>query len=427
MSAMQRGLVCAFSSAVFLAGCSDALTTVDADSGSKPVIEDYDVGSPDKPESSTSAAIVNGSDASAGEYPWAVYAGGCGGTLIGEEWVMTAAHCASEFGVGAYVNIGGLNVSAMVQGSEGEWRQVAQRSCHSSYQSNTEDYDYCLVRLSQPSNQTPVSIDTSGSSHAGTNAVVVGWGTLYSNGPTPDRLQEATVPVLDQSTCNQAYGGEITNRMMCAGYLQGGIDSCQGDSGGPLVSAVTGQLIGVVSWGYGCAEQGYPGVYARISEVTDWICDTTDDGALGCAGTSEPDTGSGDDSGSDGGDSGGSAGGDTGDCGAANPSWIGDGYCDGGEYNTEACGYDGGDCCAATCVPGDYACGSNGYDCVDEPAVGACTAPRPDWIGDGYCDRDPAYNNEACGYDGGDCCEETCQDSAYGCGANGYQCLDSDL
>ena len=79
------------------------------------------------------------------------------------------------------------------------------------------------------------------------------------------------MPTVNQKECNKAYSdfGGVTDRMLCAGYQQGGKDACQGDSGGPLVA--DGKLVGVVSWGYGCAQAGYPGVYSRVAVVRDWV------------------------------------------------------------------------------------------------------------------------------------------------------------
>uniref|UniRef100_A0A3B4FLN3 Serine protease 56 n=1 Tax=Pundamilia nyererei TaxID=303518 RepID=A0A3B4FLN3_9CICH len=95
-------------------------------------------------------------------------------------------------------------------------------------------------------------------------------------GPSADVVMEAKVPLLPQSTCKSALGKElVTNTMLCAGYLSGGIDSCQGDSGGPLIyqDRISGrfQLHGITSWGDGCGEKGKPGVYTRVSAFSDWI------------------------------------------------------------------------------------------------------------------------------------------------------------
>ncbi|XP_042160341.1 trypsin-2-like [Oncorhynchus tshawytscha] len=85
-------------------------------------------------------------------------------------------------------------------------------------------------------------------------------------------LQCLNIPILSYSDCNNSYPGMITNAMFCAGYLEGGKNSCQGDSGGPVVC--NGELQGVVSWGYGCAELGNPGVYAKVCIFNDWLTST---------------------------------------------------------------------------------------------------------------------------------------------------------
>ena len=110
---------------------------------------------------------------------------------------------------------------------------------------------------------------------AGACAVVSGWGALASDGGIPDRLQAVNLPLVSEAECRQAYPGQITGGMICAGLPEGGRDSCQGDSGGPLVvrglSERHWQLAGVVSWGAGCAEPGLYGVYARVATYLDWI------------------------------------------------------------------------------------------------------------------------------------------------------------
>ena len=114
----------------------------------------------------------------------------------------------------------------------------------------------------------------------GAKAVVSGWGALapHSNSTHikhPQHLQDVTVTVTSNDKCGEYPRDEITDKMMCA--HNPGKDSCQGDSGGPLVTAINGRytLIGVVSWGYGCALPDYPGVYARVTTVLDWIKDKT--------------------------------------------------------------------------------------------------------------------------------------------------------
>lgn len=224
--------------------------------------------------------IVGGITATDGNQDWMVWFNGCGGTLISDSWIMTAAHCTPSIGDTAY--IGGYTQSGMFAGTSGESRTLDSVTCHPSYSGN--DYDYCLVHVSSPSTKTPIAIDVGTSDHAGENSVVLGWGTTSFGGSDSETLLEVTVPVVTNAVCNASYGG-ITDRMICAGLAAGGIDSCQGDSGGPLVNAARDALIGVVSFGNGCALPNFYGVYARVSDQSAWVCTTTSDEAIGCAAT----------------------------------------------------------------------------------------------------------------------------------------------
>jgi trypsin len=111
---------------------------------------------------------------------------------------------------------------------------------------------------------------------AGTASVVSGWGTLSSGSSSlPTQLQAVTVNIVSSSECSSAYSsyGGITDRMICAAVSGGGKDACQGDSGGPLV--VGEDLVGIVSWGVGCAEPNYPGVYSNVATLRDFITTET--------------------------------------------------------------------------------------------------------------------------------------------------------
>ncbi|XP_049779308.1 trypsin alpha-3-like [Schistocerca cancellata] len=108
---------------------------------------------------------------------------------------------------------------------------------------------------------------------AGTAVTITGWGDLSSGGSSPTQLQAVTTSIVARASCNIAYGGEITQRMICAGEDEGGKDSCQGDSGGPLVEGST--QYGIVSWGRGCAQAGYPGVYANVANLRSWVTEVT--------------------------------------------------------------------------------------------------------------------------------------------------------
>ena len=108
-------------------------------------------------------------------------------------------------------------------------------------------------------------------------------------------------------------------------------------------------------------------------------------------------------------------------CQAEEASFVGDGYCDDASYNNERCGWDGGDCCLSTCTgSAKFDCGDTAFECVDpnaeENRFPTCMAANPAWLGDGYCDNTTAYNNGACNWDDGDCCVATCHDQDYACG-----------
>jgi secreted trypsin-like serine protease len=123
------------------------------------------------------------------------------------------------------------------------------------------------IALSPPSGTLPV----------GPNVRVSGWGAISEGGPGSNQLLFVDVPVVSNTDCNkpESYDGLVSDQMFCAGARDGGLDSCQGDSGGPVVSNVSGtnELVGVVSWGFGCARELKYGVYTRVTSVSQWIAD----------------------------------------------------------------------------------------------------------------------------------------------------------
>jgi len=232
---------------------------------------------------------VGGVETEKNEYPWQVgllssrfsSTPFCGGTLISNTEVLTAAHC-TEGGGTNYVVLGEHDLTA----NDGEnVVQVCGIKDHPDYNSATTNYDFSILTLCSPVTYTssvrPACLPSSASNnYDNVEAVVSGWGTTSSGGSQPDVLMEATVNTMSNAQCGGSTTdyrpSQITDQMMCAAFS--GRDSCQGDSGGPLVTADSSgfyTLIGVVSWGYGCAQASAPGVYARVTSVLPWINDNT--------------------------------------------------------------------------------------------------------------------------------------------------------
>jgi trypsin len=233
--------------------------------------------------------IVGGEDATECEWNWQVGLMDkefgkpwCGGMLISDEWAVTAAHCceSSTFVVSA----GDYN--HRVRSGKEQFRNADRVITHPGYNPNTMANDIALVKVDRAFTLGgcigTVCLPTEDIA-PGSECWISGWGTLESGGSQPNIMQEAAVNIISNKECvSESYysSSEILPSMLCA---QGGNkstgfkDACQGDSGGPLVCADasgTWRLHGATSWGYGCADKNYPGVWARVAKFVNWIDET---------------------------------------------------------------------------------------------------------------------------------------------------------
>jgi len=199
----------------------------------------------------------------------------CGGVLIADNVILTAAHCYGAFS--SQAGIGKHSVTA--KSSEYESIGVLKEIQHPEYDGGPSlDNDFMLVILEERSNIEPVCMaDTSTVLNVGDELTVMGFGTTETGLPSP-KLKEAKVDYLTNERCRSLYYNYflISENMMCA-QSEDSQDACQGDSGGPLIMKggdgdKSDVLVGIVSWGVGCGL--HPGVYSRVSSQQDWIRDT---------------------------------------------------------------------------------------------------------------------------------------------------------
>jgi secreted trypsin-like serine protease len=218
--------------------------------------------------------VVGGQNAAQGQFPWMVRLSmGCGGALIASKVVLTAAHCVS--GTGTNSSITATIGKVDLQASGGQ--SIKSTYVYQSPQyASTGAQDWALIELASAPSAPLLTIAAQGQTSLNTgDFTIMGWGSTTEGGGQSRYLKYATVPFVSDSSCQQSYGSDLQpDYELCAGYPQGGVDTCQGDSGGPMVkadSAGTWVEVGIVSWGEGCAEAGYPGVYGEVQSFSDNI------------------------------------------------------------------------------------------------------------------------------------------------------------
>ncbi|EDS31647.1 trypsin 1 [Culex quinquefasciatus] len=254
---------------LLLATCAVAATGLTNDSPAYP-------GTPQRPRpwwnslEATEGRIVGGFEVDIKDVPYQVSLRSfgshiCGGSIISKRWILTAAHCASSADRPKET----IRVGSSEKGSGGQILKLKRIVQHPQYDGSIIDYDFSLLELAEE-----LELDDSHTTIAlpeqdepvtdGAICRVSGWGNTQSSAQSNKFLRATDVPSVNQDKCSEAYSD----------FGEGGKDACQGDSGGPLVSG--GKLVGVVSWGYGCAVAGYPGVYSRVASVRDWIKEVSD-------------------------------------------------------------------------------------------------------------------------------------------------------
>ncbi|XP_063592006.1 serine proteinase stubble-like [Penaeus indicus] len=236
--------------------------------------------------------IVGGKRASFGQFPWQasvrvwrkssnIHA--CGGSVLTNQWVVTAAHCVhKERTDEVTVVLGEHDLETIDEPYDFIESRVEAIIRHPNFDSTTFEYDIALLRLRDPvafqPNILPVCLPKDDDDLVGEMAVATGWGRLSANGPLPSVLQKVEVPIVSNAKCIEMFlttGRKeyIPDIFVCAGYKEGKRDTCDGDSGGPLVVFREGvwTLAGISSWGKSCAKPNLPGVYTRVSKYRTFI------------------------------------------------------------------------------------------------------------------------------------------------------------
>ncbi|XP_030387946.1 trypsin 3A1 [Scaptodrosophila lebanonensis] len=230
--------------------------------------------------------IVGGSEASISYFPHQVSIQmgtrhACGGSILTNRIILTAAHCVREYSKPQLY---------FVRAGSDEWARggsfvgVRRIIPHAQFEEPTRlNHDIALLLLQQPLVYSPsiqpiALVSPMDFVHPQMPLYITGWGTTGTSLITETRLRYTSIFQVDHAECQATYMdvGVVTDTMICAGVPFGGRDSCQGDSGGPLITNIghRWKLLGIVSWGIGCGQAQYPGIYTRVTAYNDWVAQT---------------------------------------------------------------------------------------------------------------------------------------------------------
>uniref|UniRef100_A0A2I9LPS1 Serine proteinase n=1 Tax=Centruroides hentzi TaxID=88313 RepID=A0A2I9LPS1_9SCOR len=255
----------------------------------------------EKRQISRNPYIAGGESAKPGAWPWmaAILTRNlgqegflCGGTIISQFYILTAAHCFGGRGgkvpnVVRYIIRVGSTFSF-----NGTAYTIQEIMKHPSYGDRKHYNDIALIKVNneiqfnrwvQPICLPPTSLASA--TLMGIPVTVIGWGDQTFGGIRTPELRQVTVSVMSRTLCNSSYSRlrdssidrGITDQFICAGVEAGGKDACQADSGGPLMMDRNGwTIVGVVSFGYSCARPNFPGVYTKVTSYLNWIHENSD-------------------------------------------------------------------------------------------------------------------------------------------------------